>query len=873
MNIEKFTINASSRIAESQDLANRNKNPEITGIHLFYSMLQSEDSIVKEILLDLWVDLMILNANIKKELDNLSKIEWNYNLNLSHELNNILNEAQSIAEKNKDEFATEEHLLLSTIKNWSDKIKSILKSFNITYDEVLKVIEKFRNGEKITDNDWENKLNALKKYWIDLVDLARKWKIDPVIWREEEIRRTLQILSRRTKNNPVLIWDPGVGKTAIIEWIARKIVEKEVPDNLLQKKIISLDMGSLLAWAKYRWEFEERLKAVIKEVEKSNGNIILFIDELHTIVGAWASEWQADAWNLLKPSLARWALHMIWATTINEYRKYIEKDAALERRFASVLVDEPSVEDTLAILRWIKDKYETHHGIKISDSAIVASVELSVKYIPDRKLPDKAIDLIDEALSSVKLKTISKPVDLDILDKKIRSLEIELEAKKGENPPAVGIPLIKGGIKGDNLDKLRQEIASKKEEYTRLESTWRKEKDLINWSKEIREKIEILKQKSKDFEREANFAEVAKINYGEIPALEKEILEIDNKLEEIKKSGKSYLRDKVEIEDIGEIVSKWTGIPVTKLIESEKEKLLKLEDILKQTVIWQDKAIIAISNAIRRSRAGLSEEWKPIWSFLFLWPTWVGKTETAKALALNLFNSRDAFIRIDMSEYMEKFSVQRLIWAPPGYVGYEEWWQLTEAVRRKPFSVILFDEIEKAHPDVFNTLLQVLDDGRLTDSKWKTVDFRNAIIILTSNIGSQKIQEMIEKNKTYEEINKEVLWELKNYFRPEFINRIDDIIVYNSLNKEMLEKIVDLLLANVTKILSEKHIEVSFDKKLKNYLILVWFDKEFGARPMKRAITSIVLNELSNYLLKWEIVDWDNVTLSIENDKLKILKK
>ncbi len=718
------------------------------------------------------------------------------------------------------------------------------------------------NIENITDNDWENNLNALKKYWIDLVELARKWKIDPVIWREEEIRRTLQILSRRTKNNPVLIWDPWVWKTAIIEWIARKIVEKEVPENLIHKKIISLDMWSLLAWAKYRWEFEERLKSVIKEVEKSNGNIILFIDELHTIVWAWAQEWQADAWNLLKPALARGSLHMIWATTINEYRKYIEKDAALERRFASVLVDEPSIEDTLAILRWIKDKYETHHWIKISDSAIVSAVDLSVKYIPDRKLPDKAIDLIDEALSSVKMKTISKPVDLDILDKKIRSLEIELEAKKNEK-----------NTSKDDLEKLKLDIASKKEEYTRLESTWRKEKDLINSSKEIREKIEVLRQKAKDYEREANYSEVAKINYGEIPALEKDITQIDNKLQEIKDTWKSYLRDKVEVEDIGEIVSKWTWIPVTKLIESEKEKLLVLEEILKLSVIWQDKAITAIANAIRRSRTWLSEVWKPIWSFLFLWPTWVGKTETAKALALNLFNSKEAFIRIDMSEYMEKFSVQRLIWAPPGYVGYEEWWQLTEAVRRKPFSVILFDEIEKAHPDIFNTLLQILDDGRLTDSKWKTVDFKNTIIILTSNIGSQKIQEMLEKNKTYDDINKEIMGELKNYFRPEFINRIDDIIVYNPLNKEMLEKIVDLLLANVINILSEKNIEVSYDNKLKDYLILVWYDKEFWARPMKRAITNIVLNELSNYLLKWQVIDWDKIKLTIENDKLKIFKK
>ncbi|NDK07691.1 AAA domain-containing protein [Candidatus Gracilibacteria bacterium] len=868
MNIEKFTINASTRIGESQDLANRNKNSEITGLHLLYSMLHSEDSIVKEMLLDFGVDLLVLKSSVKKELDNLPKITGNYNLALSNELNNILNEAQNIAEKNKDEFATEEHLLLSIIKNGSDKIKSILSQFNITYDEVQKVIEKFRNGEKITSNDGENKLNALKKYGIDLVELARKGKIDPVIGREEEIRRTLQILSRRTKNNPVLIGDPGVGKTAIIEGIARKIVEKEVPENLIQKKIISLDMGSLLAGAKYRGEFEERLKAVIKEVEKSNGNIILFIDELHTIVGAGAQEGQADAGNLLKPALARGSLHMIGATTINEYRKYIEKDAALERRFASVLVDEPSEEDTLAILRGIKDKYETHHGIKISDSAIVGAVELSVKYIPDRKLPDKAIDLIDEALSSVKLKTISKPVDLDILDKKIRSLEIELEAKKAEiNPGVKGTP----GL--ERLEKLKQEIASKKEEYTRLESTWRKEKDLINSSKEIREKIDALRQKSKDYEREANFAEVAKINYGEIPALEKQILEIDNKLLEIKDTGKSYLRDKVEVEDIAEIVSKWTGIPVTKLVETEKEKLLVLEEILKLSVIGQDKAITSIANAIRRSRTGLSEAGKPIGSFLFLGPTGVGKTETAKALALNLFNSRDAFIRIDMSEYMEKFSVQRLIGAPPGYVGYEEGGQLTEAVRRKPFSVILFDEIEKAHPDVFNTLLQILDDGRLTDSKGKTVDFKNTIIILTSNIGSQKIQEMLEKNKTYDEINKAVMGELKNYFRPEFINRIDDIIVYNSLSKEMLEKIVDLLLVNVSKILSEKNIEVSFDKKLKDYLILVGFDKEFGARPMKRAITNIVLNELSNYLLKEEIKDGDKVKLTIENDKLKILKK
>lgn len=860
MNIEKFTINASSRISESQNLANNFKNPEITDFHLVYSMLESNDSIVKEILLDLGVDLLILKSSVKKELDNLPKIEGHYDLRISYTLNDILREAENIANKNRDEFITEEHLILSLLKMWSEKVKNIFSTLWVKYDDILKVVEKFRNWEKVTSNDSENKLNALKKYWIDLVEQARNWKIDPVIGREEEIRRTIQILSRRTKNNPVLVWDPWVWKTAIIEWIARKIVEKEVPENLLWKRIITLDMWALLAWAKYRWEFEERLKAVIKEVEKSNWNIILFIDEIHTIVWAWNQEWQADAGNLLKPSLARWALHLIGATTINEYRKYIEKDPALERRFAQVLVDEPTREDTLAILRWIKDKYETHHGIKITDNAIVSAVELSIKYITDRKLPDKAIDLIDEALSSVKLKTISKPVELDILEKKIRNLEIELEAKKVE------------WNKKEDLEKLSHEIASKKEEYKTLEISWKKEKDLIVKSKELREKIEELKIKAKNFEREANYSEVAKINYWEIPALEKEISEIDLKLEEIKNSGKSYLRDKVTEEDIAEIISKWTSIPVSKLVQSEKDKILHLEEYLKKSVVWQDKAIFSVANAIKRAKAWLNDEHKPLWSFLFWWPTWVGKTETAKALALNLFDSKDAFIRIDMSEYMEKFSVQRLIWAPPGYVWYEEWWQLTEAVRRKPYSVILFDEVEKAHPDVFNVLLQVLDDGRLTDSKWRTVNFKNTIIILTSNIGSKKIASLIEEKRSGEEIQKEMVNELKNYFRPEFLNRIDDIVVYNPINREMILEIVDILLKDVSKILEGKNIKVDFSKELKEYLIKVWFDSEFWARPMKRAITNIVLNELSHFILKDELKSWDNVVLSIENDRL-VLKK
>ncbi|MGE4444213.1 MAG: ATP-dependent Clp protease ATP-binding subunit [Candidatus Altimarinota bacterium] len=860
MNIEKFTINASSRIAESQNLANNLHHPEITDFHLLFSMLESSDSIVKEILLDLGVDLLILKSLVKKEIDTLPKIEGHYDLRISYTLNDILREAENIAKQNKDEFITEEHLILALLKVGSEKIKNIFAPLSIKYDDVLKTIEKMRNGEKVTSNDSENKLNALKKYGIDLVEQARNGKIDPVIGREEEIRRTIQILSRRTKNNPVLVGDPGVGKTAIIEGIAKKIVEKEVPENLLGKRIITLDMGALLAGAKYRGEFEERLKAVIKEVEKSNGNIILFIDEIHTIVGAGNQEGQADAGNLLKPSLARGALHLIGATTINEYRKYIEKDSALERRFAQVFVDEPNREDALSILRGIKDKYEAHHGIKITDGAIVSAVDLSIKYITDRKLPDKAIDLIDEALSSVKLKTISKPVELDILEKKIRNLEIELEAKKVE------------GEKVENLEKLSKEIASKKEEYRALENGWKKEKDLIGASKDIREKIENLKTKSKNFEREANYGEVAKINYSEIPALEKNIAEIDKKLEEIKFSGKSYLKDKVTVEDIAEIISKWTSIPISKLIQSEKDKLLHLEEYLKKSVVGQDKAIISVANAIKRAKAGLNDEHKPLGSFLFLGPTGVGKTETAKALALNLFDSKEAFIRIDMSEYMEKFSVQRLIGAPPGYVGYEEGGQLTEAVRRKPYSVILFDEIEKAHPDVFNVLLQVLDDGRLTDSKGRTVNFKNTIIILTSNIGSKKIVHLIEEKKSNEEINTEMMNELKLHFRPEFLNRIDDIVVYNPISHDMILQIVDILLTDVKKTLEKKNIQVDFSEKLKEYLIKVGFDSEFGARPMKRAITNIILNELSNFILKDELKEGDHVILSIENEKL-VLKK
>ncbi len=707
-----------------------------------------------------------------------------------------------------------------------------------------------------------NTKDALKKYGIDLVEKVKAWKIDPVIWREEEIRRAIQILSRRTKNNPVLIWEPWVGKTAIVEWIARKISEKDVPDNLLEKKIISLDMWSLLAWAMFKWEFEERFKAVISEVEKSNWQIILFIDEIHTIVWAGNAEWQNDAWNLLKPSLARWELHLIWATTINEYRKYIEKDAALERRFATVIVDEPNRTDALAILRGIKDKYEAHHGLKITDSAVEASVDLAIKYISDRKLPDKAIDLMDEAMSAVKLKSISKPVELDIIEKEIRTLKIELEAKKTEK------------IWKELLENLENNIKSKSEEAIIIELAWKKEKEIITGIKNSREKIDKFKSEAIIYEREWNLWEVARIRYSEIPNLEKSIVNSENKLNELQANWTVYLKDKVDSNDIAEVVAKWTWIPAQKLLETEKVKLLKLEDVLKKSVVGQDQAIISVSNAIRRARAWLSVEWKPLWSFLFLGPTWVGKTETAKALAKELFNDEKNMIRIDMSEYMEKHSVSRLIWAPPGYIGHEEGGQLTEAVRRKPYSVILFDEVEKAHSDVFNILLQVLDDGRLTDSKWRVVNFTNTIIILTSNIWSQKIQDLTSKNISYEIIQNELQNDLKLYFRPEFLNRLDDIIIFNPLWEEQILTIVDLVLKDLLKLLKNKHIKAEFSNELKKHLASIGYDRDFWARPLKRAINNKIVNFLSNKILSGELNSGDNIFVDLdENKEIKIEKK
>jgi len=682
--------------------------------------------------------------------------------------------------------------------------------------------------------------SALEKYGIDLVAEAKAGKIDPVIGREEEIRRTIQILSRRTKNNPTLVGDPGVGKTAIVEGIALKILEREVPENLLGKRIITLDMWALIAWASYRGEFEERLKNIMKEVEESEGEIILFIDEIHTIVWAWASEWQGDASNLLKPALARGQMRVIGATTLSEYQKYIEKDSALERRFAKVMVDEPSADETLAILRGIKEKYELHHGLKITDAALEASVKLSQKYIADRKLPDKAIDLMDEALSSVKLSAISKPVELEKLQKDLRTLEIERKAKQSEK-----------WFPKEQLSELESKIAEKKQITHDIEKKWKQEKEILEYIRTLRSEIEELKNKALNYEREGNLWEVARIRYGLIPEKEKQLQVKEDEMKKLQDSGESYLRERVTQEDIAEVISKWTGIPTSKLLESEKEKLLKLEEYLWEKVIGQQAAISAVSNAVRRARAWLSDISKPLSSFLFLWPTWVGKTETAKALTEVLFDDREAFIRIDMSEYMEKHSVSRLIGSPPGYVWYEEWGQLTEAVRRKPYSVILFDEVEKAHPEVFHTLLQVLDDGRLTDSKGRVVNFKNTVIIFTSNLKEEN---------------------LRTFFKPEFLNRIDDIIIYESLKKEELNEIVDILMQEVLVLLAEKWITASYDDALKNHIIEVWHDSEFWARPLRRAIMKEVLNPLSLDILSWKIEAWDIISLSIKEKKLIIQK-
>lgn len=873
-NFNIYTTKASEAVQTAHDMALANRNSNIDTYHLFYAMLEQKDGYVPMILNKLGIDIQDLKMKVKEKINQFSSISWNYQVWISYQLNSVFQNAEEEMKKNQDSFLTTEHLLLAILKEKTDLAKELLFPLNVSYDNVKEIIDSYRNWERIENQDPESSFDVLNKYWRDLTKFAQEWRLDPIIWREEEIRRTIQILSRRTKNNPVLVWDAWVGKTAIVEWLALKIVKHEVPDNLIDKTIIELDLWSLMAGTKYRWEFEERLKAIMKEIEKANGKVILFIDEIHTVVWAWKTEGSMDMWNMLKPALARWTLRVIWATTINEYRQNIEKDAALERRFQPVYIDEPTREDAIAILRWIKSSYETHHGVRITDSALVSAVDLSIKYIADRKLPDKAIDLMDEASSSIKMWISSMPEELMKKERQIRSLEIERESLKIEQKENKW-----KDINFKRAKELEKELSELRESFNIMKNEWEQERKFVIRSKEIKEEIKKLEHEAELAEKQTDYNKVAEIRYGKIPEKQKELEEVENSIEKAKKEWKLIIKDVVEPEDIAYVISKWTKIPVSKLVQSEREKLAHLEIYIQNRVKWQDQAIKVVSNAIRRSRAWLQDPNRPIWSFLFLWPTWVGKTELAKALAEFLFDNEKALTRFDMSEYMEKHSVSKLIGTPPGYVWYEEWWQLTEAVRRKPFSVLLFDEVEKAHPDVFNILLQILDDGRVTDSKGKTVDFKNTIIILTSNIWAneimEKMQEKVEDfnseqaDKIRAELEKSLINNLQNFFKPEFINRLDDIIVFNPLSNKVIRDIVDIQVNNYIKMLEkDKDIKLSLDDKAKDFLANIGRNPVFGARPLKRAIQKHLLNPLSLDIISWKISDGANIKVTKKDDKL-----
>ncbi|MDY0133062.1 MAG: ATP-dependent chaperone ClpB [Desulforegulaceae bacterium] len=854
MNFDKFTIKSQEIIGNSQSLALRKGHQSIENIHFLSSMIEDKDGIASLVLEKAGV---IREAFINKVDSLLGQIPsvsgGNTQISISRNAFKVLDASFLIAENMKDQYVSVEHLLLSLIDNSEEKIKDLFKTNNITKDIILNVLMEIRGNEVIRDQNPEEKYQALEKYGKDLTELAKRGKLDPVIGRDEEIRRVVQILSRRTKNNPVLIGEPGVGKTAIAEGLARRIIEGDVAETLKNKKIISLDLGALVAGAKYRGEFEDRLKSFLKEIEKSDGEIILFIDELHTLVGAGAAEGSMDASNMLKPSLARGDLKCIGATTLNEYKKYIEKDSALERRFQPLIIKEPDVEDTISILRGLKEKYEVHHGVRIKDSAIVSAATLSNRYIADRFLPDKAIDLIDEAASKIRIEIDSMPAEIDEIQRKATQLEIEREALKKESD--------EGSKK--RLEKINSEFSSLKEELLEKKGKWEAEKDKIGKVRAIKEELEQLGIEALKFEREGNYEKVAEIKYGRINQLK---MELEKALEESSKAKNSIIREEVDSEDIAQVVSGWTGIPVSKMLESDMEKLVSMEDRIGKRLIGQNQAVKAVSDAVRRARSGISDPDKPIGSFIFLGPTGVGKTELAKALAEFLFDTENAVIRVDMTEYMEKHAVSRLIGAPPGYVGYEEGGYLTESVRRRPYSVILFDEIEKAHPDVFNILLQILDDGRLTDGHGKTVDFKNTIIIMTSNIGSHFVLEYA--NKDHNEMTEKVGEILRGSFKPEFLNRIDETIVFHNLNKEQIKEIVKIQLIHLKKRLETKNILLEVNDDVLNHISEVGYSPDFGARPLKRALQNLIENKLSLSILKGEIIDGSKVEAKMENNEI-----
>ncbi len=865
VDINRFTNYSQELLSSANALVNSNKNTEMQPEHIMLAMIK-DNGIIKDYLTELklltqsFIDRVVASV---KSFPTISGLQNSQQLFLSQETNRLLDLSADVADELKDEFISVEDVLLAMTRLDNSNIQKILNDFRVNSNTVLNAMKKIRGNKKVDNKNAEENMKALEKYSTDLTALARKGKLDPVIGRDEEVRRIIQVLNRRTKNNPVLIGEPGVGKTAIVEGLAQRIVRGDVPESLKEVKLISLDMGALVAGAKYRGEFEERLKAVLKEVEDSNGEIVMFIDELHTVVGAGATEGSMDAGNLLKPMLARGVLRTIGATTINEYRKYIEKDPALERRFQPVMVNEPSVEDTISILRGLKEKYEVHHGVRILDSALIAAAKLSDRYITDRFLPDKAIDLIDEAASSLRIEIDSMPEEIDSMMRQKIQFEIEREALKKEDSDEAK----------SKVDDLTKQINELEEKINKMKVQWEQEKSSIIGEAAIKDEIDKVKKQIEEAERNTDLQLAAELKYGRLLELEKQLKACENR----DKKDNQLLKEQIDEGDIAAVVSKWTGIPVTKLVESEMQKLINMEEILHKRLIGQDEAVTTVSDAIRRARSGLKDPKRPIGTFLFLGPTGVGKTELAKALAEFMFNDEDALIRIDMSEYMEKHNVARLVGAPPGYVGYEEGGQLTEAVRRKPYSVVLFDEIEKAHPDVFNIMLQIFDDGRLTDSKGRVVDFKNTLIIMTSNLGSdiilEKTLDSMLNQTDFDKTKEEVLALLRTKFKPEFLNRIDEIIFFKALTLQQLSSIVDIQTDYLRRLLADQEIELDITEEAKEFLATRGFNPVYGARPLKRVIRQMVENPLSKQILEQKFKRGDKIIIDVDNDEIRFVKE